>query len=127
MKPLVSIAVITYNHERFIRAAIESVLNQTYDNLQVVVVDDGSTDQTPDLLAAIKDARLTVLRQANRGPASAANRSLAHCTGQYAAIFSGDDVLRSPSASNDSWKSTCKGRPGSFFRTLPSLTTRAIR
>jgi glycosyltransferase involved in cell wall biosynthesis len=92
MKPLVSIAAITYNHERFIRPAIESALNQTYDNLQVVVVDDGSTDRTPEILAAIKDPRLTVIRQANRGPSAAINRSLAHCNGQYAAIFSGDDL-----------------------------------
>jgi glycosyltransferase involved in cell wall biosynthesis len=91
-RPLVSIAVITYNHERYIRPAIESTLNQTYNNVEVVVVDDGSTDQTPDILASMQDPRLIVIRQANRGPSSAVNRSVARCTGRYVALFSGDDI-----------------------------------
>jgi glycosyltransferase involved in cell wall biosynthesis len=90
-KPLVSISAITYNHERYIRPAIESALNQTYRNIEVVVVDDGSTDRTPDILATIQDPRLIVIRQANRGPSAAINRSLARCTGRYVALFSGDD------------------------------------
>ena len=94
-KPLVSIAATTYNHERYIARTVESALNQTYSNVEVVVVDDGSTDRTPEVISAIKDPRLVFIRQANRGPSTAMNRALARCSGRYVALLAGDDVCAS--------------------------------
>jgi glycosyltransferase involved in cell wall biosynthesis len=89
---LVSVCLVTYNHEKYIRAAVHSVLGQTFTDLEVVVVDDGSTDGTAEQLAAIQDTRLIVIRQENRGPAAATNRGLAACRGKYIALCSGDDL-----------------------------------
>jgi glycosyltransferase involved in cell wall biosynthesis len=90
--PTISVSMITYNHERFIGEAIRSVLSQTFTDLELIVVDDGSTDATPRVIAGIDDPRLVSLRQENQGPSAAANRGLGTCRGRYVALMSGDDV-----------------------------------
>src|SRR6516165_8537489 len=90
--PAVSVSLVTYNHERYIGAAIRSVLGQTFSDLEVVVVDDGSTDRTPEVIASFDDPRLVSIRQENQGPGVAANRALAACRGKYVAMLSGDDL-----------------------------------
>jgi glycosyltransferase involved in cell wall biosynthesis len=92
--PLVSVTVITYNHEKYIGEALRSALGQTHRHLQVVVVDDGSTDRTPEVIRTFHDdPRLESIRQENQGPSAAANAALAACRGQYVAVMCGDDVL----------------------------------
>jgi glycosyltransferase involved in cell wall biosynthesis len=91
--PLISVMVTTYNHERYIAQAITSVLNQTFGDFEVVVVNDGSTDRTEDILRSFSDPRLRRVLQSNQGPAGAANAALAACRGKYLAKLSGDDVL----------------------------------
>lgn len=92
-KPLVSIAITSYNRDRFLRAAIDSVLAQTYQPLEVVVVDDGSTDSTPALLesygARIRSAR----NEPNRGIAHAKNRALRLTSpeARYVGLLDSDD------------------------------------
>jgi glycosyltransferase involved in cell wall biosynthesis len=91
--PLVSLTVTTFNHEKYIGAAVRSALGQTHANVQVVVADDGSTDGTGAEVRAVRDPRLVYLRQENQGPSAAVNAALAACRGRYVAVMSGDDVL----------------------------------
>ncbi len=90
--PLVSICMVTYNHEKYVTEAIRSALGQSFADLELVVVNDGSTDNTADVIASFTDPRLIVIHQKNQGPAAAANRAIAASRGKYVALFSGDDV-----------------------------------
>src|SRR5437764_4606076 len=92
MPPLVSVSMVTFNHEAFVEEAARSVLDQSFADLELVVVNDGSTDGTAARLAAVSDPRLVVINQPNAGPAAATNRAIAACRGKYVALFSGDDV-----------------------------------
>jgi len=86
----------TYNGERFLRPAIESILNQTFRDFELIVIDDGSTDSTPRILAEFKnkkDDRLIVLtNERNLGIAGATNRGLAVARGEYVALQDHDDI-----------------------------------
>lgn len=91
-KPLVSAVMATYNNADFIVEAIESVLTQDYRNLELIIVDDGSTDGTPDILAAYaEDPRVTMIRQENQGQTVAKNAGLARSRGKYVAFCDSDD------------------------------------
>jgi glycosyltransferase involved in cell wall biosynthesis len=93
--PAVSVVMCTYNGERFLRPAIESILNQTFSDFELTVVDDGSADSTPRILAEFqaKDARLIVLTNPrNLGIAAATNKGLALARGQYVALQDHDDI-----------------------------------
>ncbi|HPF59224.1 MAG TPA: glycosyltransferase [Candidatus Competibacteraceae bacterium] len=97
--PLVSVAVPAYNHAPFLTACLESVRNQTYPRLELVIVDDGSTDDTlavAECFAADHDGRfehLTLLHQSNRGVSAASNRAIAACRGEWVHLLGSDDVL----------------------------------
>ncbi|SOE01211.1 FkbM family methyltransferase [Blastococcus haudaquaticus] len=94
--PLVSILVPTYNGERFLKAALRSALGQSHRNIEVIVGDDGSTDRTPDILAAVaaEDSRVRVLRfDPNIGPLENPRRLLAEARGEYVKYLMHDDVL----------------------------------
>ena len=88
----VSVVIPTYNRGAFIGAAIDSVLSQSYRNLEVIVVDDGSTDNTAALLAAIADPRLRYVRQENQGRSQARNAALRLAVGDYIAFLDSDDL-----------------------------------
>ena len=95
IEPIVSTIVTTYNRAPFLAAAIESLSAQTLSEQEIIVVDDGSTDQTPEVLAAIKDSRLRVVRHAtNRGIPAARNTGLSSARGRYIAWLDSDDVAR---------------------------------
>ena len=89
--PTVSVVVPAYNHARYLPEALDSVLAQTLAPQQVVVVDDGSTDATPEVLAAYA-GRVTVLRQRNAGVSAARNAGIAHAEGDLVAFLDADDV-----------------------------------
>lgn len=89
--PLVSVVIPTYNAAEFLGETLDSVLAQTYPNLEVIVVDDGSTDATPELLRTYGE-RITVLRQANAGQAAARNRGARLARGEFLAFLDSDDL-----------------------------------
>lgn len=91
--PVVSVVIPAYNHERFVGEAIDSVLAQTISALEVIVVDDGSRDNTAVIAdgRAAADPRVRVLRQSNGGSHAAINRGLAECRAEWMAILNSDD------------------------------------
>ena len=89
--PLVSVVIPVYNGERFVAEAIDSALAQSLSNLEIIVVDDGSTDGTSRTLATF-GSRIRVHRQANRGVASARNAGAGQARGSYIAFLDADDV-----------------------------------
>jgi len=90
--PSVTVALITYNHEKYISEALESILDQSLRNLEVIVVDDGSTDKTPEMVGKFHDERLVYVRQENEGPSAARNTALRMARSSLIAQMSGDDV-----------------------------------
>lgn len=93
-RPLVSVLMPTYNQAAFLPESIESVIAQTYPNWELVVVDDGSTDATPDVLAgfAARDPRVKPSRQPNGGVARTLNAALDRAVGDYICWLSSDDL-----------------------------------
>jgi glycosyltransferase involved in cell wall biosynthesis len=89
--PSVSVVVTAYNHERFIETALRSVIDQTHHDCEIIVVDDGSTDDTPGLVARFH-GRVRLIRQDNQGVASSRNRGIREARGQLLAFLDGDDV-----------------------------------
>lgn len=88
--PLVSVVMPAFDEEAFIAEAVDSVLAQAYRPFEVIVVDDGSSDRTPEIASA-RDVRL--VRQAHRGEAAARNAGLAVARGDYWTVFDADDVM----------------------------------
>lgn len=90
-KLLVSILIDNYNYGRFLRDAIDSALNQTYGNTEVIVVDDGSTDDSREIIASYGNRIIPVLKE-NGGQASAFNAGLASCKGGFVCYLDADDI-----------------------------------
>ncbi len=88
---LVSVIIPTYNRASVILRAVESVLNQTYRDLECIVVDDGSTDNTLDILNTLSDSRLKIIKSENRGVSAARNLGFHHSNGQWIALLDSDD------------------------------------
>lgn len=95
MEPLVSIVVPAYNVGQYLNKCIDSLRAQTYGNIEVVLVDDGSTDSCADICdaAAASDHRFKVIHKANGGPSEARNRALDIITGSYLTFVDGDDFV----------------------------------
>ena len=91
--PKVSVVIPTYNRARFIDEAIQSVLAQTFVDFEIVIVDDGSTDNTKEVVDSFKDHRIRYTYQENQGLPAAGNRGFELSRGEYIAFFSSDDVL----------------------------------
>ena len=92
----VSVLVTCYNQEQFIEQALLSVVNQDYENLEIIVVDDGSTDGSKKIIERL--AQLTrkiapVFSERNMKVAGARNLGLTKCTGKYVALLDGDDLM----------------------------------
>jgi glycosyltransferase involved in cell wall biosynthesis len=90
--PKASVVIPSYNHSAYIHAAVSSVLSQSETDLELIVVDDGSTDDSLDVLSRFSDPRLHVLSQTNQGAHAAINRGLQAAQGDYLAILNSDDV-----------------------------------
>ena len=106
--PLVSVIVPTYNRGWILREAIDSILEQDFSDFELMVVDDGSTDNTPDILNAyVRDIR--VLRQSNQGVSAARNRGIKASSGQLVTFLDSDDL----------WLPHKLGAQVDFFTTRP--------
>ncbi|HWH07184.1 MAG TPA: glycosyltransferase family 2 protein [Candidatus Paceibacterota bacterium] len=88
---LVSVIIPVYNREEYIGAAINSVLNQDYPSIEIIVVDDGSTDSTPEILKSF-ESKITVLNQPNKGPSAARNFGIRHASGSVIGLLDSDDL-----------------------------------
>jgi glycosyltransferase involved in cell wall biosynthesis len=92
-KPVVSVIAPTYNHEKYVAEAIQSVLNQTFSNWELIISDDGSSDQTSDMISSFKDERIKLFRLSeNKGALAASENSFLNCKGDYIALLATDDV-----------------------------------
>ncbi len=91
MKPAVSVVIPLYNKAAYVRRALLSVVNQTFSSLEVLVVDDGSQDNGPDVVAALQDPRIRLIRQQNAGPGAARNKGLCEAKGDVVAFLDADD------------------------------------
>lgn len=89
--PFISVIMPVYNGEAYIEDALNSIFDQQYSNLEIIIVDDGSTDRTAEIIQA-KYPHVLLLHQSNQGPASAKNLGIAHATGEYFAFLDADDL-----------------------------------
>jgi glycosyltransferase involved in cell wall biosynthesis len=92
--PLVTVLMPVYNGAIYLKEAIDSILVQTYSDFELLIIDDGSTDETPAILKSYKDERVRVISQSNAGVSAALNRGLNEAKGQYIARADGDDICR---------------------------------
>ncbi len=92
MMPFVSVIIPTYNRKEFLREAVQSVLEQTFQDLELIVVDDGSTDGTWEMLEREFGGRIRYIYQENQGPSAARNRGVEASCGEWIAFLDSDDL-----------------------------------
>ena len=95
MNPVVSVVLPIYNVEKYLDRCVESVLGQTYQNLEILLVDDGATDSSPQKCDqwALKDSRIKVIHKKNAGLGMARNTGIEYATGAYICFFDSDDYI----------------------------------
>lgn len=95
MKPQISVIMPVYNVEKYISIAVQSILNQTFDNFELIIIDDASTDKTYDIINCFQDKRIIKLQnQINKGVSATLNEGLKIAHGEYVARMDGDDVSK---------------------------------
>jgi glycosyltransferase involved in cell wall biosynthesis len=92
MKPFFSVVIPLYNKEKYIKNTLESVFNQTFHDFEIVIVDDGSTDDSLKIVSRFKDDRIIILKQKNKGAPAARNNGIANAKGKYIALLDADDL-----------------------------------
>lgn len=110
-QPLVSIVMPCYNYARFLPEALASIQAQTFTDFEAVIVDDGSTDETPTILSKVKDPRFRVIRQQNGGSSAARNTGRANSRGAFLTFLDADDL----------WRPTYLERQMAVFEAEPCL------
>ena len=90
---LISIVIPSYNHSKYICECISSVIAQTFRNFELIIVDDGSQDNSLDLIKSFNDNRIKLFCQENQGAHHAINRGLQLSSGDYITILNSDDVF----------------------------------
>lgn len=95
METLISVIIPIYKCEKYLEQCVRSVLSQTYSNLEILLIDDGSPDSCPQICDAFaeKDKRIKVFHKINGGVSSARNMGLDHATGSYICFVDSDDIL----------------------------------
>ena len=95
--PLISVIIPVYNAEPFLPACLDSVLSQDYSSFEILVIDDGSTDNSAAIIDryAAREPRIVALHQSNAGVSAARNRGLAEARGEYSAFVDADDRVTS--------------------------------
>ncbi|AFZ20658.1 glycosyltransferase [Allocoleopsis franciscana] len=92
--PLISVIIPAYNAEKTIQETIDSVLNQTFQDFEIIVINDGSQDKTLEIVNSIKDPRLQVFSYPNAKQAASRNRGISHSTGEFLAFLDADDLWK---------------------------------
>lgn len=117
-KPLISVIVPVYKVEEYLPACIDSILAQTYQNLEIILIDDGSPDNCPAICDeyAKKDSRICVIHKENGGVASARNFGLQHITGEYITFVDSDDTI------TNEWIESLYNAIGSFDFVIAGVT-----
>ena len=97
MRPLISVIIPAYNAEKTIRDCLNAVCSQTYRELEIIVINDGSTDNTAAILDEFRlaDSRINAISQCNGGVSSARNTGLLNASGDYIAFVDSDDIAES--------------------------------
>ena len=95
MNPLISVIIPIYNVEKYLARCVDSIVNQTYKNLEIILVDDGSPDRCPQMCDdyAEKDSRIKVVHKKNGGLSDARNAGIAVATGEYISFIDSDDYV----------------------------------
>ena len=95
-KPLVSIIVPVYNSEKYLSACLESIINQTYPHLEIILINDGSTDGSLKIINQFikKDSRIKLIDQKNQGQSAARNQGLRLATGEFISFIDSDDYIK---------------------------------
>lgn len=93
--PIISVIIPAYNAERTVQETIESVLNQTFRDFELIVINDGSQDSTLDIVSSIQDTRLRIFSYPNAGPQKSRNRGILHAVGEYVSFVDADDIWTS--------------------------------
>lgn len=93
-EPLVSVLISVYNEEKWIKKSLNSILNQTYKRLEIIIINDGSTDNTLNILKKIKkkDKRIKIFNQKNKGLTKSLNIGIKYCKGKYIARMDADEI-----------------------------------
>ena len=91
MKPFFTVIIPTFNRAEFIKRAVDSVLMQAFKDYEIIVVDDGSTDETLEILRDIKDKRIKIVAQSNRGVAHARNQGIKAAQAEWMCFLDSDD------------------------------------
>jgi len=119
--PLVSIIMATYNREKSIERAITSVLKQTYTNFELIIVDDGSTDNTCEVLNRFNDPRIRIIKhQTNKGVSAAKNTGLSEIKGEWFTTFDSDDEMIAEAIN------TMMSIPLSFDKNITAVTSNGL-
>ncbi|MBD2017364.1 glycosyltransferase [Microcoleus sp. FACHB-53] len=134
--PLISVIIPAYNAEKTIQETIDSVLNQTFQDFEIIVINDGSQDTTLEIVNSIKDPRLQVFSYPNAKQAASRNRGISHSTGEFLAFLDADDLWKpekleaqlkalqdNPQAAVAYSWSQCIDEKGHFLREASQSTT----
>ena len=121
IKPRISIIMPFYNSETFIKNAVVSIINQSYDNWELIAVDDGSKDSSNEILESFKDPRIKICHKSNGGYATAINHGLNNISGDYFLMIGSDDQLL-PGLLSEVSKSIEESQPDMFvFRVIKNF------
>ena len=95
-EPVVSLLVPIYNVERYLRECLDSACSQTLEDIEIICLNDGSTDSSPDIIREYmaRDSRVRMVDKPNSGYGASMNRGLAEARGRYIGIWNSDDLLR---------------------------------
>jgi glycosyltransferase involved in cell wall biosynthesis len=92
VEPVVTIVIVTYNVGKFVAESLQSALNQSFSDFELILADDGSTDDTVEIARSFRDPRISVLACPHRGPTWVLNEGFARARGRYVALLDGDDL-----------------------------------
>src|SRR5690242_13877554 len=93
--PLVSICIPAFNADKYITATIQALLNQTYGNIEIIIVDDASSDKTINEIKKFDNSKIFYYNNKKKGAASARNYAILHSKGDYVVFFDADDLASS--------------------------------